>query len=512
MLVNKAQGWCSPPGESVSFSPFYALKDPVFTANVSWSVAYSIHRPQNMSITGTTTGMYHCGVCKAEYGRPDHLIRHVRGHTKLRPFVCTGCGKGFARRDLLKRHVATHDAEDIANPNSEATARQRRSRPRVHRACRLCVSKKLKCTDQKPCTRCRQTGIACEYEQEPIASLSIVDHETRGPEPELLDQLPDQSNVMLTHHPPQGEVFETNSEYGPLQNNNIAAANESFATDVQAPDSLPSKNNFLQDILDGTSTLPDFGNFIEMDPDLIMEDIDFSFLNNMGTRHFQPSPVSVPVAKTLGVSPNSPTTGIGIEAYRMSRVLKGWQPGKEENGELEHQNLILPHDVRPESLNPSTKTSSIIKKNLSLSTRDQILSMILRTASGQAAERIVGSFPSPGVLRDLVHLAFVRMGDLQAIPMIHMPTLDLSEQRPELLGALIAYGSIHSSSPSVRAFGYAVQETVRMAINQLVSFTTIHASYELIHNYSSKSSMQRSVSWASVRRFIFSCIWDTIVA
>lgn len=457
--------------------------------------------------------MYQCGVCKAEYGRPDHLIRHVRGHTKQRPFICTVCGKGFARQDLLKRHVSTHDAEDIANPNSEGTAQPRRSGQRVHQACRVCAAKKLKCTDQKPCKRCRQTGIACEYEQEPVYSSSTVDHETRGrarPEPELLDQLPNQltpqSNVMPIPHPLQVEVFETNSEYGLLQTNSTAAPNESFTTDVQALGSTPSQDSFMQNILDSTLTIPDFGNFIEMDPDLIMEDIDFSFLNNTGTQNFQPSPVSVPATTALGESTNSPTTGVGIEAYRRSHVLKGWQPGKGENDELEHQNLILPHNVRSDSLNPSIKTSSIVKKSLSLSMRDRILSMILRTASGQAAERIVGSFPSLGVLSDLIHLAFVRMNDLQAVPMIHMPSFELNEQRPELLGALIAYGSIQSSSPSVRAFGYAVQETVRMAINQLVSFTAVHVSYELIRNYSSKSSMQRSVSWASVRRFIFSCI------
>lgn len=42
-------------------------------------------------------GYFQCGFCKRHYNRADHLIRHVRSHTREKPYVCDICDKGFAR-------------------------------------------------------------------------------------------------------------------------------------------------------------------------------------------------------------------------------------------------------------------------------------------------------------------------------------------------------------------------------------------------------------------------------
>ncbi|KAL4932992.1 C2H2-type zinc finger protein [Aspergillus undulatus] len=44
-----------------------------------------------------------CSYCHREFHRLEHLQRHVRLHTNEKPYTC-GCGEGFGRRDLLKRH------------------------------------------------------------------------------------------------------------------------------------------------------------------------------------------------------------------------------------------------------------------------------------------------------------------------------------------------------------------------------------------------------------------------
>lgn len=415
--------------------------------------------------------MYQCGFCKAEYSRSDHLVRHVRGHTKQRPFICTLCGKGFARQDLLKRHVSTHDGEFVAGSSAEATmlAQLKRYSHRVHQACRSCAAKKLKCTDQKPCKRCRERGLDCDYEQGP--NSPIQDH--AGQEETLNDaQNPDQSSMMIMAPPlSMDQAFDNDSEFGLLQSHDDAVVHHSSTADLQPTDSIPSQNYVMQDILGGTLTLPDFGNFIEIDPDPILDDIDFSFLSHTAMNTSQPSPAHLPLSSASEATPTSTTTGVGAEAYRRSEVHRGWEPGREENHELEHQNLVLPHNVRQEYLN--SVSGSIVKKPLSLSMRDRILAMILRTASPQATARTVASFPPVEVLRDLIHLAFVRMRELQAISLIHLPSFVLDDQRPELLASLIAYGSISSPSTSVRKFGYAIQETVRIAINQLVRFALV---------------------------------------
>ncbi|KAJ1547956.1 hypothetical protein HK096_008431, partial [Nowakowskiella sp. JEL0078] len=42
--------------------------------------------------------------CPARFARSHDLTRHLKTHSADRPFVCKLCGRGFARRDALKRH------------------------------------------------------------------------------------------------------------------------------------------------------------------------------------------------------------------------------------------------------------------------------------------------------------------------------------------------------------------------------------------------------------------------
>ncbi|CAH0042545.1 unnamed protein product [Clonostachys rhizophaga] len=51
-----------------------------------------------------------CPHCGRTFKRTEHLERHVRTHTKEKPFVCH-CGAAFARKDLLVRHrrISLHE-------------------------------------------------------------------------------------------------------------------------------------------------------------------------------------------------------------------------------------------------------------------------------------------------------------------------------------------------------------------------------------------------------------------
>ncbi|KPI36900.1 Regulatory protein ADR1 [Cyphellophora attinorum] len=62
---------------------------------------------------GNKTKTLPCPHCQRLFARLEHLQRHIRTHTKEKPFVCDLCGKTFARSDLLVRH------ERLVHPGEE---------------------------------------------------------------------------------------------------------------------------------------------------------------------------------------------------------------------------------------------------------------------------------------------------------------------------------------------------------------------------------------------------------
>ena len=51
--------------------------------------------------------MFACAECHLEFRRSSDVRRHERTHLRVLPNICTKCGKGFARKDALKRHFDT---------------------------------------------------------------------------------------------------------------------------------------------------------------------------------------------------------------------------------------------------------------------------------------------------------------------------------------------------------------------------------------------------------------------
>lgn len=49
-----------------------------------------------------------CPWCSQSFSKEDHLARHVRRHTREKPFSCATCTKSFTRYDSLLRHARSH--------------------------------------------------------------------------------------------------------------------------------------------------------------------------------------------------------------------------------------------------------------------------------------------------------------------------------------------------------------------------------------------------------------------
>ncbi|KAL5089148.1 hypothetical protein Trisim1_006001 [Trichoderma cf. simile WF8] len=117
-----------------------------------------------------------CDICDATFSRQEHLVRHIKSHTREKPFKCLICGKGFARQDVLNRHRTSHQQYD------EEVRTTTRSR-----ACRQCATSRARCSRSDPCRRCIERNLTCTFPTARklktsaiVGSVMEVDSETQG--------------------------------------------------------------------------------------------------------------------------------------------------------------------------------------------------------------------------------------------------------------------------------------------------------------------------------------------
>lgn len=244
-------------------------------------------------------------------------------------------------------------------------------------------------------------------------------------------------------------------------------------------ENLSSPHEFSSlDVLGCTFDLPSFGDYIQQDADLNFGDLNLPML--------PPDFIMTPEANSINYSSwnsttlqsQSPVTGMGMamgmgtEAYQGSYVRRGWIPGLTDTNS-ETESLEFPLNVRSEVLSTIRNSRLAMRKDdITISTRDKILAMIYSRTCKSIWSRMSTTFEMVDVLKTIAHHALLHMQEQQMVSFIHLPSFDLNAQRPELLGALLAYGAVNLPSPPMRKFGYGLQELVRLAVNQKVRTTS----------------------------------------
>lgn len=157
---------------------------------------------------------------------------------------------------------------------------------------------------------------------------------------------------------------------------------------------------------------------------------------------------------------------LGSEAFRRS-AMSQFIPTKQHHRRAEQGNLTIFKEDADSPEMHIEPVAKFIPERLSSNSRDQILAMVLETCRGANTFRVVSSFPATDML-DVLLQAALELISREAHSLVHIPTFETNSLPPELLCALIAIGAVSSSLTSVRNFGLALQEAIRMSLEQKV--------------------------------------------
>ena len=138
--------------------------------------------------------------------------------------------------DLLKRHATCHDSDQGGGKRQKSSPPPR---SRVAQACAACAAVKLKCDQKKPCKRCQQKQIVCEF-----------------PPARAQDRRPSQSAALKGKHAIlYGQVPHAWLTSLHIEHQFVDSDKRQIIVDAAAPSQPPPMENFNQHFLQGPMQL-----------------------------------------------------------------------------------------------------------------------------------------------------------------------------------------------------------------------------------------------------------------
>lgn len=143
-----------------------------------------------------------------------------------------------------------------------------------------------------------------------------------------------------------------------------------------------------------------------------------------------------------------------------------FNPQKTDSGFNEQGNLPLPsREVGAAQLHSQQRRQDrVLNETLHPAGRDKILALVLSTCrNDNMMSRVASSFPSTEVMDSWIHI-FLASHTCQVSSFLHYPTLSINGQWPEWVATAASAGAVLAPIPTLRRFGFALQEAVRITI------------------------------------------------
>ena len=90
-----------------------------------------------------------CSYCQKEFSKAFDLDQHVRSHTGEKPYQCVICGRGFAQKSNVKKHMATHKVWPLQHNTLPSSQTSLISETKSSYQCQYCKHNFTKYTDFK---------------------------------------------------------------------------------------------------------------------------------------------------------------------------------------------------------------------------------------------------------------------------------------------------------------------------------------------------------------------------
>lgn len=397
---------------------------------------------------------YRCGLCPQVYQRADHLVRHVRTHSKRNMYACRHCQKSFVRIDIMKRHEKIHSRALSRPPNYRETVSDR-----VNSACRQCATRKLKCSNSKPCERCNTKGVICDFDSIDADSDMTKQRRPAVVRPQFGSNNPTTPAVQQPKPPTYAHDLQLSPSQAHPQLEKPCDVDGIFAEEPDLDRLMFSQDYHMQ--------LPANINF-----DMFQyEDAAFSidFRNSLANQGVNVSNRAVPGAS---VRFRITRSAIASDSLNKSAFVRPWKPQRTQTLD-EYTNFTLPHEFSTKGLLPETlHWQPVISHDL----RDCIMGMVPATSRCGESNGFIsrsGSFPPPAVLSDFLKLYSTENRPFSLTTFIHIPNFKSEDSLPELVAAMIVKGGIEASSPHARKFCSALQQVIMYSFVMRVSLKTV---------------------------------------